>query len=167
MPPTTPCSSGPAAAYQPNPQASTALVPWADSDTIILNDLGWMLPQPGEILVWIPDLWGDERDRAFPAQVQPWRWNGFAVPSFRREVAVAVVAATNQIHRYAPLDNDRCWWEDDEVVMHSPIYAADDEDYVDDRIAPNRDGRYSIGGCYWTWQVVPDDEPFPIIGGRE
>lgn len=93
---------------------------------------------------------GDDRDEVFPAWVSPYgRWNGFAVPTFSRDVAARVVDWTNRLHAEDP-DGAAwaCWYGEDILLLETEW-----EEYGPTRIAPDEHGRYHIGDG-WTW----DDE---------
>jgi hypothetical protein len=89
---------------------------------------------------------GDGRDELFPAWVSPYRWNGFAVPTFSREVAARVADWTNRLHEEDPEGAAYARW-DGEVIE---LFEVEWEDYGPSRIAPDQHGRYAIGDG-WTW----------------
>jgi hypothetical protein len=127
----------------------TELITLATAKRAMATDLNRMHPQPGELLVTIP-AHGDDRDPHFPALVTRGRW---PTPHFRREVAEAVVVWTNEVYREDPANSPRAYWRRDTVVIDD---GADELCFsVED------DGRFSIGGGFWVWDVWhPDQEKY-------
>jgi hypothetical protein len=91
------------------------------------------------------DFSGD--DDVFPAWVSPyWRWNGWAVPTFSREVAARVVDWTNRLHADYPNGAASASWDGEDILL---VEAGWEEDGPT-RISPDEHGRYHIGDG-WTW----------------
>lgn len=131
----------------------TALVSWADADTVVLADPRRRVPRTGETMVRVC-VHGDSRDPWFPSLIASYRLYGELVPLFRREVAEAVVAWCNTEHRANP-SYDHAWWEDDTIVVHTPGLVGE-LGYVPDRVRPDGYGRYAIGAGSWWWQPAVD-----------
>lgn len=73
------------------------------------------------------------------------RWNGWlGAPAFDR-------AEVERVIEWAKDDNTFAW--DGDVLVHTENdYAADDpEGYEPERIEPDAEGRYSVGGFNWCW----------------
>jgi hypothetical protein len=119
------------------------------ADTALLADHKRLVPQPGEVMV---GLFLDDDDPAFPALVGRDRWNGWACPRFRREVAEVVAAWTNELRRRDPDGSELAYWDGDDLVL---LDALCNGGCVAERVEPDREGRYGIGGWRWTWSVHP------------
>lgn len=87
--------------------------------------------------------WWDDRDR----------WNGWLNPAFTREAADAVVMWINKCYAENPEGSDRLEWVGDTILHHSPMYETE-PGYAPVTIRPTEDGRWYIGGWYWTWCKV-------------
>lgn len=105
--------------------------------------------QPGEALVTINI---DGHDPLFPALISDHRWNGWAIPYFRRQVAEVVVAWINKHSRTSP-ESARAYWDRDTVVYLIPAHASSGG-YTPQRVDPDENGRYCIGGWEWTWEIA-------------
>jgi hypothetical protein len=125
-----------------------------DSDAAILADQERLVPQPGECLVLMG--W-DGNEPLFPALVQDYRWNGWVIPRFRREVAEVVAAWINDIYRQHPEGCARAYWNGDVLVLMDSNCAGNFE-CPPEWIEPEDDGRYFIGAEGWTWELAPDPE---------
>ncbi len=116
----------------------------------------------------------------FPAYVdRRERWNGWACPSFSREVVELIIEA--QMRYVQENEGDEFRWDDDnpEVLLQiSGTYNSDGgylydfRNYTDgrkwrrgelmcgtpgiERVAPDEDGLYPIGSHSWCWSI--DDE---------
>jgi hypothetical protein len=116
-------------------------------DTALLADTARLQPLPGEVLVLLS--W-DGNEPHFPAVIDDWHWNGCVIPRFRREVAEVVAAWTNEMSRQYPDGSERAYWAGDDVVLLMPGCGAG----APERIGPDDDGRYCVGGYRWTWELV-------------
>lgn len=88
----------------------------------------------------------------FPARIASYRWNGWVVPRFRREVAELVmewVTEWNELSSH-PAEQDRLTWNGD-TIWHNRV---DGEDVESTRVVSDRDGYYPIGANSWTWSEV-------------
>jgi hypothetical protein len=93
----------------------------------------------------------------FPAYVdRTQQWNGWLVPHFSRPVAEMVVRWLNRCAEEFPEGSCRAEWDGDAVLITDPIYEAEEPGYVPDRVTPDRQGRYCIGGYSWCWTEVPN-----------
>ena len=93
----------------------------------------------------------------FPAYVDPAGplWNGAVVPGFSAAVADQVVAWLNDCYaRYGDC-SDRADWDQDVVVVHSPVYE-NEHGYRPERVAAADDGRFYIGAARYTWQKTSE-----------
>lgn len=98
---------------------------------------------------------------AFPAVLDPVGPTPWVLPRFRREVAELVVEWVAEGHLADPQAPDACW--DDDVVVVTRFGSAGGG--VPSRVEPDRDGRYSIGGGVWRWQVVEPADDGPRLAG--
>ena len=89
------------------------------------------------------------------------RWNGFAVPHFREEVArqiVADVAEQNKLLLEKGADEQDLDYL--EIGSESPLvirhlsYDGTDTKALYELIEADADGLYGIGGWCWTWSEV-------------
>jgi hypothetical protein len=123
-----------------------------ESDAALLADQQRLVSQPGEVLVM---LGFDGHEPHFPALVADFRWNGWAIPRFRREVAEVVAAWTNDIYRKYPDGSERAYWAGDDVALVEPTVSGDRE-CIAERVGHDDDRRYAIGACRWTWELVAE-----------
>ena len=78
-------------------------------------------------------------------------WNGWiAAPAFDRATAERIRLMLERDHAENP-DNDYAEWDGDTFVLHSPVYESDYGE-APERIAPDSDGRYSIGSYSYCWE---------------
>jgi hypothetical protein len=124
-----------------------------DADAALLADHDRLVAQAGEVMV---GLFLDDDDPVFPALVGQNRWNGWACPRFRREVAEVVAAWTNEHRRRDPEGSELAYWDGDDVVL---VEALCNGGGVAERVEPDREGRYSIGGWRWTWSLLSIARP--------
>jgi hypothetical protein len=115
--------------------------------------------------MWLDAKVAIDDDGPWPAQISPYRWNGWAVPRFTREVMEQMVPYFNGQHEHykAQGSPDACpavMWDGDNVIMHE--YAWPDEEtgqpYTVTVIEPDEEGRYHFGDG-WTWQTIAEDWP--------
>jgi hypothetical protein len=123
-----------------------------ESDTALLADQQRLVPQPREALVTIGI---DGHEPHLPALVADFRWNGSAIPRFRREVAEVVAAWTNDVYRKYPDGSERAYWAGDDIVLVEPnLYGG--RACIAERVGPDDDRRYAIGAFRWTWELVEE-----------
>lgn len=96
----------------------------------------------------------------YVAEVEPVRWNGFAVPRFTEEVArqiVADMAAQNAAMTDASDQDVLEIVSETPLVIHhrTPTYA-DGEDDLYEVITAGPDGLFAVGGWCWTWMEVDE-----------
>ncbi|SEP54052.1 MULTISPECIES: hypothetical protein [Amycolatopsis] len=97
----------------------------------------------------------DDATQAFPAAIDHQRWNGFAVPRFRRPVAEAVAACINAMHAQDPDE-----WPDTASFDGEVLTVLEAEGHRPERIEPDENGRYAIGYRRWCWELtVPTPGP--------
>jgi hypothetical protein len=105
--------------------------------------------QPGELYVRLDP--GDPADLAhpvFPALVEGRRWNGWARPRFRREVAEALLTWLTDVH-----DPDQ-GWRDTGHFDGDTLVLVEAEDQYQTTVSPDRDGRYPVGAGGWCWALT-------------
>jgi hypothetical protein len=88
------------------------------------------------------------------------RWNGFAVPRFREEVARRIVAdVAKQNEELLAKGADRHDLDVLEITNEDPLTIRhtvyDGEEY--ETLTADADGLFSIGGWCWTWMEVDDE----------
>lgn len=81
---------------------------------------------------------------SYPAEILPYRWNGWTVATFDR-ATVAEIAAD-----VADDASQLVGWEGDTLVIYS------DETGEVDHITPDERGRYVFDG--WTWSETDEDD---------
>ncbi|SRR6266545_703202 len=80
------------------------------------------------------------------------RWSGWVIPRFTRAVAQRVAAditTTNTAPHVHPLDAEVLRFDGDDVLLVRAPGTAEEE--VLERVEPDADGRYGIGGFRWCW----------------
>ncbi|MFE0024112.1 hypothetical protein [Amycolatopsis sp. NPDC059021] len=104
----------------------------------------------GEVYVELADT-----TAAFPAIIDDQRWNGYAVPRFRRIVADAIVAWLNTMH-----DHDPANWADTATFDGDVLTVLETEEQWPVQVVPDEHGRYGIGAAGWCWELTapPTDE---------
>lgn len=109
------------------------------------------------ITVWVGDAGPYEAMVAVDAAGEYDRWNGWvAGPTFDRPTVDRIAAMLDADHADGA-DSDYITWDGDVAVVHSRVYA-NDPGYAPERIAPDANGRYSIGGWSWVWSEWNGDE---------
>lgn len=86
------------------------------------------------------------------------RWNGWVgAPAFDR-------AEVEHIAEWAKDDNTFTW--DGEVLLHTEHHYRDEDPqgYEPERIEPDEDGRYCVGGFNWCWSEADDANSPPVVG---
>lgn len=74
------------------------------------------------------------------------RWNGWiAAPRFERSEVERMPAWAAEGHTFT--------WDGDVLLLGTNDYA-DEPGYAPERIEPNDDGTYCVGGFAWTWYEV-------------
>jgi hypothetical protein len=104
----------------------------------------------------------------YDAEVADFRWNGFAVPRFSREVAERVVAditaanaetiasVPSAVHEVTFVE----WVEDAQCEGQMNVLLTDfrgTPDEMRDLVTPDGDQMYAIGGCSWCWTTERDE----------
>jgi hypothetical protein len=111
------------------------------AESALLADSDRLIPVPGEFLVSINI---DGSDPAFPALASAVHgWSQAGAPRFRPEVAEVVVAWINKTERKYP-GTCGAYWDGDTIVYLDRLLSAEDG-YLPTRVAPDEDGRYSVG----------------------
>lgn len=119
-----------------------------------LCDRSLHVPADGEVLVCCdPD---DLLVGAFPAEVEP-RDEGSVVPTFRREIAEAVVAWCTSRHRVDPDSYPQAYLDADGTLVHVHQRLRGLDGYIPWRINPDSSGKYRIDGAEWAFRTVPAD----------
>jgi hypothetical protein len=115
--------------------------------------------------MWLEGKVAIDEAGPWPAQISTYRWNGWAVPRFTREVMEQMVPYFNGQHELykAQGSPDACpavMWRGNEVVMHEYAYPDKEtgQPYTVDVIKPDDEGFYHFGEA-WTWQTVEEDWP--------
>jgi hypothetical protein len=83
------------------------------------------------------------------------RWNGWLCPSFTRETVEQMATDFDKAASEYE-DMDRITFDGDDVLIHSPVYEAEDG-YKPERITPDADGLYSVGAFAWCWYDADDE----------
>ncbi len=108
---------------------------------------------------WIPARVGIDPDLGpYPAEILAnQRWNGWVIPRFTREVTeriAADLAASNAATAVHPLDAQIVRFDGDAaLIVAAPGTHAEE---VLDRVDPDGDERYCVGGFRWCWSTVED-----------
>lgn len=120
-------------------------------ETKLLRDPARRIPVDGEVMVSCDS--GQSGKGVFPARVDPTLVGGDPVPTFRPEIAEAVVAWCNTRHRTDPDRYPQAYFDGTTLVhIHQHLRALDA--YVPWRIDPDQHGHYRIDGDEWTWRHV-------------
>lgn len=77
------------------------------------------------------------------------RWNGWLAPVFDRAEAGRIAAWANA----EDAENTLFHWDGD-VLVYAQLNYPDSEP---ERIEPDTDGRYAVGGFSWVWSAVGED----------
>lgn len=77
------------------------------------------------------------------------RWNTWIVPVFDRAEAERIAAWSNA----EDPENTLFHWDGD-VLVYAELNYSDSEP---ERIEPDADGRYAVGGGSWIWSPVGED----------
>jgi hypothetical protein len=111
---------------------------------------------------WVPAMVAIGEDMGpYAAQiVADQRCNGWVVPRFTREVAQQVVADLNAINTAAintgedvdPFEAELARFDGDDIlIIQAP---GTDEEQIVERVTPDAEGRYRLGGYRWCWSRV-------------
>ncbi|WP_156096592.1 hypothetical protein [Amycolatopsis jejuensis] len=98
--------------------------------------------------------------QAFPAIVDDKRWNGFAVPRFRRPVAEAVARWLTGMHTRHPSTWPDTARFDSETLTVQAATGAETE-----RTNPDDNGRYPIGYRTWHWELTAPLADSTVLDG--
>jgi hypothetical protein len=112
-----------------------------------------VLPTPTEHDGYVVADWSGS---TYPAKISSYRWNGWAVPRFTKEIAEKIVAEIQADADEYP-DNDVLSWEGDRIKIVSPVYSAEDPAYEPEYVDPDADGMYGVGAMSWTWWETKRD----------
>ena len=106
---------------------------------------------------WVPALVAIGEDMGpYAAQIlADQRWNGWVIPRFSREVAQRVVADLNAVNAAGdvdPFEAELARFDGDNIlIIQAP---GTDEEQIVERVTPDAEGRYRLGGYRWCWSRV-------------
>ena len=95
-------------------------------------------------LVTVPAVWDDRT-----------RWNGFLCPWLDREAVETVMAAFAQLEAETGERMPSIGWEGDVLLLTE--YDGE-TDYFVERLEPDVEGRYQLGGFSWVWAEDTDPQ---------
>ncbi|RBM17397.1 hypothetical protein DI005_22160 [Prauserella sp. PE36] len=82
--------------------------------------------------------------QVFPATIEDERWNGFAVPRFRRIVAESIALWLNTMHDHGPDE-----WPDTATFDGDVLTVLETEEHRPDRVGRNGAWLSLVGSVHW------------------